>query len=99
MKMYPSYLNLSKKEFKKRIEKSFKLLENCRLCPRECGVERLRGELGFCGLKELPMISAYHPHFGEEKVLVGEFGSGTIFFSHFIITIFGIWHININYPI
>jgi len=79
--MYPSYLNLSKKEFKKRIEKSFKLLENCRLCPRECGVERLRGELGFCGLKELPMISAYHPHFGEEKVLVGQFGSGTIFFT------------------
>jgi putative pyruvate formate lyase activating enzyme len=79
--MYPSYLNLSKKELKNRIEKLFKILKNCEICPRKCYVNRLKGEKGYCQLGYLPMVSAYHPHFGEESVLVGRHGSGTCFMT------------------
>jgi putative pyruvate formate lyase activating enzyme len=79
--MYPSYLNLSKKELKNRIEKLFKILKNCEICPRKCHVNRLKGEKGYCQLGYLPMVSAYHPHFGEESVLVGRHGSGTCFMT------------------
>jgi putative pyruvate formate lyase activating enzyme len=79
--MYPSYLNLSKKELKNRIEKLFKILKNCEICPRKCHIDRLKGEKGYCQLGYLPMVSAFHPHFGEESVLVGKYGSGTIFLS------------------
>jgi len=41
----------------------------------------LKGEKGFCQLGYLPMVSAYHPHFGEEAPLVGKYGSGTIFMT------------------
>jgi len=79
--MYPSYLNLEKKELKRRIEKLFKILENCEICPRKCHVNRLKGEKGYCQFGYLPMVSAYHPHFGEEASLVGKYGSGTIFMT------------------
>jgi putative pyruvate formate lyase activating enzyme len=79
--MYPSYLNLEKKELKRSIEKLFKILENCEICPRKCHVNRLKGEKGYCQLGYLPMVSAYHPHFGEESPLVGKCGSGTIFMT------------------
>jgi putative pyruvate formate lyase activating enzyme len=79
--MYPSYLNLTKKELEERIERLFKILERCEICPKRCRVNRLKGEKGFCQLGYLPMVSAYHPHFGEESVLVGKYGSGTIFLS------------------
>lgn len=79
--MYPGYLNLSKRDFDKRIEKLFKILENCEICPRECHVNRLEDEKGFCQLAERPVVSAHHSHFGEESVLVDEGGSGTIFFT------------------
>lgn len=79
--MYPSYLNLSSRELKVKIGKLFQFLKKCRLCPRECGVNRLKGEKGFCKLGGEPMISAFHPHFGEESPLVGKNGSGTIFFT------------------
>ncbi len=57
-------------------------LSCCRLCPRNCGVNRLEGELGFCRTGRLARVASAHPHFGEEDPLVGERGSGTIFFSH-----------------
>ncbi len=79
--MYPAYLNLSKKELDLRIEKLFEILKKCKICPQQCRVNRLKNEKGFCQLGELPMVSAYHPHFGEESVLVGSYGSGTIFFT------------------
>lgn len=81
MSRVPSYLRLSRKEFKKRIEISFEMLRSCRLCPRECGINRVIGEKGFCKVAYLPMVSSYGPHFGEEDVLVGVGGSGTIFFT------------------
>jgi len=79
--MYPSYLNLSKKDLNLRIGKLFKNLENCEICPRKCRANRLGGKEGFCKLGGLPMVSAHHPHFGEESVLVGTHGSGTCFFT------------------
>jgi len=56
-------------------------LRECRLCPRDCAVDRLSGEEGFCRTLDKPVISSYGPHFGEEEVLVGNRGSGTIFFT------------------
>jgi putative pyruvate formate lyase activating enzyme len=53
----------------------------CTLCPRKCKVNRGRGETGFCGIAETPLVSSVGPHFGEESVLVGAGGSGTIFFA------------------
>ena len=78
----PSYLRLSEKEFKERIEKAYELISACRLCPRNCGAKRLGGEIGFCRTEDKPVISSWGPHFGEERPLVGHGGSGTIFFTH-----------------
>lgn len=80
--MYPSYLNLSFQDIKKRIEKAFSLMNPCWVCPRNCKVNRLQGKKGFCQLGKKPMISSFNPHFGEETCLVGTHGSGTIFFTH-----------------
>ena len=59
-----------------------KMIENCRLCPRKCGVNRDNGELGFCGVGSEMIISRYSLHMGEEPCISGNGGSGTIFFSH-----------------
>ncbi|MBN1360072.1 MAG: radical SAM protein [Sedimentisphaerales bacterium] len=53
----------------------------CTLCPRRCQVNRQEGEHGFCGIGALPVVSSVAPHFGEESVLVGPGGSGTVFFA------------------
>lgn len=56
-------------------------LEKCRLCPRQCGVNRLEGQKGYCGVGDKVIIAHYGPHHGEEPPLSGNSGSGTIFFS------------------
>jgi len=53
----------------------------CTLCPRNCMVYRSKGQIGFCGTGEMAVVSSAGPHFGEESVLVGRGGSGTIFFA------------------
>ncbi len=53
----------------------------CRLCPHRCGVHRLDGERGKCRLDAETLVASASPHFGEETPLVGQGGSGTIFFS------------------
>jgi putative pyruvate formate lyase activating enzyme len=63
------------------LEKLEALLSPCRLCPRNCGSKRKNGETGFCKVLDRPMVSSFGPHFGEEPVLVGFGGSGTIFFT------------------
>lgn len=55
--------------------------QNCRLCPWNCGVDRSAGELGKCGASAQLRVNDYMPHFGEEDCLVGEGGSGAVFFS------------------
>ncbi len=58
------------------------MLEECCLCPRHCGVNRLVGEEGKCRITNQALVSSYGPHFGEEAPLVGRRGSGTIFFTY-----------------
>ena len=60
---------------------SEKLLKSCKLCPRKCRVNRLAGEVGFCGIGAEAVVASAGPHFGEESVLVGRGGSGTIFLA------------------
>ncbi len=79
----PAYLKLHRTgELKDRGEKLWKIMESCELCPRRCRVNRLEGTEGFCRASAQLEISSFHPHFGEEKPLVGSGGSGTIFFTN-----------------
>ncbi len=79
----PGYLSMHKSgELKKRGEALWKMMESCELCPRMCGVNKLKGEKGFCESNAQLEISSFHPHFGEERPLVGSGGSGTIFFTN-----------------
>ena len=79
----PRYLRLHKQGLLQyRGDKLWRKMANCELCPRECGVNRLEGEKGFCGASAQLEIASYHPHFGEEDPLVGKGGSGTIFLSN-----------------
>lgn len=52
----------------------------CRLCPRECGVDREQG-LGFCKMPAVPYVARAALHAWEEPCISGEEGSGTVFFS------------------
>lgn len=82
MKFKPNYLKLHESgELKDKIDALYNILESCELCPRKCGVNRLKGEKGFCKAEKLK-VSSYFPHFGEEDPLVGVHGSGTIFLTY-----------------
>jgi putative pyruvate formate lyase activating enzyme len=63
-------------------EEARESLEKCCLCPRQCHVDRTAGETGYCETGEMAVVASYDAHFGEEEPLVGQHGSGTIFFSH-----------------
>ena len=80
----PAYLKLHRTgELKERAEELWAMMKNCRLCPRRCGVNRQQGMRGVCQAPGTKLvISASHPHFGEERPLVGRGGSGTIFLTH-----------------
>ena len=69
-------------DLKERIKKAYNILEQCHLCPRKCGVNRLEDEKGVCKTGKKAMVSSYNAHFGEEAPLVGRSGSGTIFFTN-----------------
>jgi len=83
MNLYgPGYLALYRSgELARRVLRLEARLAACDICPRECGVNRLAGEVGFCGSGALPSVSSFATHRGEEPVLSGSRGSGTIFFS------------------
>ena len=57
------------------------LLRECRLCPRECGVDRIAGERGICGASDQIILARAALHFWEEPVISGKNGSGAVFFS------------------
>lgn len=57
-------------------------LEACTLCPRQCRVNRLNHQTGYCGSGLDTRMFRWGPHFGEEPPLAGTKGSGTLFFSH-----------------
>ncbi len=79
---WPAYLDVCRSgDLPRRIDAARTLLDGCRLCPRACGAERLRGGVGACGVGGEAVVSSYGAHFGEEAPLVGSGGSGTIFFT------------------
>lgn len=79
----PAYIRLEAEgRFAERIEQAYQILEECRLCPRRCGVNRLNGDRGFCRSSRHVKVYSYNQHYGEERPLVGGNGSGTIFFSN-----------------
>jgi putative pyruvate formate lyase activating enzyme len=79
----PSYVNLHEKgKLSQRVNLLKEFLKECRLCPRECRVNRLDGEIGVCQARAELTVSSAFPHFGEEAPLVGSHGSGTVFLTH-----------------
>ena len=79
----PAYLALHRTgKLGERGDELWSMMAQCRLCPRQCGANRLEGEEGFCHASSQLEISSHHPHFGEERPLVGRGGSGTIFLTN-----------------
>lgn len=52
----------------------------CNKCPRNCNIDRSKAT-GVCGVGDLPRVAKAYLHKWEEPILVGEKGSGTVFFS------------------
>jgi len=69
-------------ELERRAEGLEARLSSCDICPRECSVNRLEGELGFCHSAGLPIVSTVCAHHGEEPVISGSRGSGTVFLGN-----------------
>lgn len=79
----PGYIKLFKtSELDNRINILKERLKCCIVCPHHCRVDRPNNERGFCRAGTDMVIDSYGPHYGEESVLVGKGGSGTIFFSY-----------------
>lgn len=68
-------------DLERKVDKAREMLTNCVACPQDCEVDRMEGELGTCMLDDRAPVGSYFPHYGEEDVLRGWNGSGTIFFS------------------
>ena len=82
-KWFPAYGSLELEgKLAERIQQAEAILEACELCPRQCGVNRAAGEKGYCRAPAKVKVYSAQPHFGEELSLVGEGGSGTVFFSN-----------------
>lgn len=76
----PAYLALHRSgELLRRAEKAVAGLEECYVCPRDCGVNRLADKTAACKTGRYAQVSSYFPHRGEEDCLRGWRGSGTIF--------------------
>jgi putative pyruvate formate lyase activating enzyme len=83
MPFVPSYIALHRTgELRSRAAALRAMLGSCTICPHDCGNNRLKGEIARCYSGELPVVSAYTPHFGEEPALVGTHGVGNIFFGN-----------------
>jgi putative pyruvate formate lyase activating enzyme len=78
-----SYIETFKKGLlREKVEKASEMLRSCALCPRECRVDRLSGQLGICKTGKKAYLNCYKAHFGEEPSLIGDTGSGAFFFTH-----------------
>ncbi|CCQ90338.1 Radical SAM domain protein [Nitrospina gracilis 3/211] len=81
-KFEPAYMKLHRTgELFRRSREALRALTNCRVCPRDCEVDRLNNEFALCKTGRYAYVSSFFPHFGEEDCLRGWNGSGTIFFS------------------
>ena len=79
----PEYISLYRSgELERRAEALEARLGSCDICPRECGVNRLGNEPGFCHSAHLPVVSAVCAHYGEEPAISGSRGSGAVFFGN-----------------
>ena len=79
----PGYVALYRSgELERRARALEARLSSCDICPRECGVNRREGELGFCHSARRPIVSTVCAHHGEEPAISGGRGSGTVFFGH-----------------
>ena len=79
----PGYIALYHSgELERRAQALEARLASCDICPRECRVNRLQNELGFCHSGRLPIVSAVCAHEGEEPAISGSRGSGTVFFGN-----------------
>jgi len=74
-------MRISKRELEGRAEALGRRLSRCSLCPNGCAVDRWADGRGRCRSGASARVASFGPHFGEERVLVGSAGSGTIFFS------------------
>jgi len=78
----PAYLKTYEEgRLREKVEQALEALRECTLCPRHCRVDRARDRIGVCKSGRYARVSSFFPHFGEEDVLRGWRGSGTIFFS------------------
>ncbi len=78
----PAYLATWRRgEMQAKVDRARKELEDCRACPRNCGVNRMNNETRVCHTGRYAIVSSAFPHFGEEDCLRGTRGSGTIFFG------------------
>lgn len=68
-------------ELLQRIRKAYGRMAACDLCPHDCGVNRIKGELGICGAGLKPKVASANVHRGEEPPISGTRGSGTIFLT------------------
>jgi len=69
-------------ELARRVDRALASLRSCRVCPRNCDVDRLADQYAFCKSGRYASVASHFPHFGEEDVLRGSNGSGTVFFNH-----------------
>lgn len=78
----PAYLYLGLRELRRRAAEAVASLADCRVCPRDCRVDRLADKWSACKTGRHAVVGSAFAHFGEEDCLRGWNGSGTIFFSH-----------------
>jgi putative pyruvate formate lyase activating enzyme len=64
-----------------RAGQAIESLRSCRVCPRDCKIDRFNNRIGVCKSGRLARVASAFPHFGEEDCLRGWNGSGTIFFA------------------
>lgn len=80
--LIPGYLSLGLPELRRRAAHAVDSLESCRVCPRDCDVNRLQDRWSACKTGRYAVVTSAFPHLGEEDCLRGRNGSGTIFFGH-----------------
>jgi putative pyruvate formate lyase activating enzyme len=83
VKVAPAYLSLHERgELARRGAQGLEMLRSCRVCPRDCDVDRLKNQKAVCLTGRQAVVASHFPHFGEEDCLRGHRGSGTIFFAN-----------------
>jgi len=79
----PAFAELAESgELQRRATEAMRSLACCKLCPRECGVDRLAGQVGYCRAGASARVYRRMVHNGEEPPISGASGSGTVFLSH-----------------